>query len=76
MEPERWYHVNEQECLALVWAIRRYRPLLQGTHFILKADSKAELLRWTLILQEYNFELVYYPSKEDELPDVIRRSDR
>ena len=37
---ESRYHCNEQECLAYVWAIKRYRPFLEDRPFILKTDSK------------------------------------
>jgi hypothetical protein len=38
---ERRYHSNEQECLAVVWAIRRYRPYLEDKQFTLRTDNKA-----------------------------------
>jgi hypothetical protein len=41
---EMKYHSNEQECLAVVWAIRRYRPYIEDKPFLLRADNKA--LTW------------------------------
>ncbi|KAJ8891066.1 hypothetical protein PR048_010575 [Dryococelus australis] len=41
---EQKYHNKEQECLAVNWTIRKYRFHLEGTHFILRTDSKA--LKW------------------------------
>lgn len=32
--PEGRYHINEQECLAIRWADKRYRPLLVGHQFV------------------------------------------
>lgn len=84
-DAERRYHVNEQECLALIWAIKRYRPLLEGRRFTVKTDSqaltwlqrfkdtKAKLLRWTLLLQEFDFQIEHCPGKLNELPDVLSR---
>lgn len=46
---ERKYHVNEQECLVIVWAIKRYRHYLEGR------DERAKLTRWSLLLQEFDF---------------------
>lgn len=69
-----------------MWAIRRYRSLPKSTHFIVKTDSnaltwlqrsknsKAKLLRWALLLQEFDFELIHCPSKENELPDGLSRN--
>ena len=37
------YHVNEQECLAIVWAIQRFRAYLEDNEFILRTDNKALL---------------------------------
>lgn len=41
---EARYHCNEQECLAIVWAIKRFRPLLEDCPFTLRNDSKT--LTW------------------------------
>lgn len=62
-EAEIKYHVNEQECLALVWAIKMYSAYLEDRPFIVRTDSrsltwlqkfkdtKAKLKRWSLTLQ-------------------------
>jgi hypothetical protein len=33
---ESKYHSNEQECLAMVWALKKYRPLLENNRFTLR----------------------------------------
>lgn len=38
------YHVNEQECLAIVWAIQRFRAYSEDSEFTLRTDNKALLL--------------------------------
>ena len=38
------YHSNEQECLAVVWAVKKYRHLLEDLPFTLKTDNKG--LSW------------------------------
>ncbi|KAK9694062.1 RNase H-like domain found in reverse transcriptase [Popillia japonica] len=40
---ERRYHINEQECLAVIWAIKRFRPYLEDRKFTLRTDSRALL---------------------------------
>lgn len=79
------YHVNELECLAAIWAIRRYRPYLEDKPFILRTDSKAltwlqqtkdersKLTRWALLLQEFTFNIQHCPGRLNELPDALSR---
>lgn len=83
---EKRYHINEQECLALVWAISRYRQYLDTSSFIVRTDSRAltwlskfkdtraKLARWSLQLQEYNFTLEHVAGKDNQLPDLLSRS--
>lgn len=83
---EQKYHINEQECLAMIWAIRKYRPYLEDRHFTLRTDSKAitwlhqfketrsKLMRWSLLLQEFNFTIEHVPGKHNELPDLLSRN--
>jgi hypothetical protein len=84
-EAQRRYHINEQECLAIVWAVKKYRPYLEEGPFILRTDNKAllwlntakesnaKLTRWALHLQEFSFTVEHCPGKENELPDLLSR---
>ncbi|CAB0029094.1 unnamed protein product, partial [Trichogramma brassicae] len=83
---ERRYHCNEQECLAIIWAIRHFRPYLEDKPFTLYTDSKVltwldkfkdtrdKLTRWALLLQEFSFKVIHCPGKSNELPDVLSRN--
>lgn len=83
---ERRYDINEQECLALIWAIKTFRPYLEDKRFTLRTDSKTltwlntmkesktKLARWALLLQQYNFRLEHCPGKNNELPDLLSRN--
>lgn len=83
--PERRYHINEQECLAIVWGIRRFRGYLEDRPFVLRTDNrallwlnrskdaKAKLTRWSLLLQEFNFRIEHCPGRCNELPDTLSR---
>ena len=82
---EARYHCNEQECLAVVWAIKKYRPYLEDRPFILRTDSKtltwlrqmkdsrAKLNRWHIFLSELSFTIEHCPGKNNELPDALSR---
>ncbi|KAJ8871436.1 hypothetical protein PR048_027753, partial [Dryococelus australis] len=82
---EQKYHVNEQECLTVMWIIRKYRYYLEETHFILRTDSralkwlresrnnKAKLRRWGLLLSEFDFDIQHCPGKNDDFVDTLSR---
>jgi hypothetical protein len=82
---QRRYHINEQERLAIVWAVKKYRPYLEEGPFVLRTDNKAllwlntakesnaKLTRWALHLQEFSFTVEHCPGKENELPDLLSR---
>lgn len=84
-ETEKKYHSNELECLALVWAIKKYRPYLEDRHFTLRTDNKAltwlkqasgqktKYARWALLIQSFKFTLEHCPGRENELPDLLSR---
>ena len=82
---EAKYHCNEQECLAIIWAIKRFRQYLEDQPFTLRTDSKGltwlerfkdkrdKLARWSLLLQEFSFRIEHCPRKNNELPDALSR---
>ncbi|CAF3176291.1 unnamed protein product [Rotaria socialis] len=66
---ERKWSVTEQECLAIVWAIKKLRIYLYGTKFSVITDhhplcwlnkhksGNERLYRWSLTLQEFDFDI-------------------
>jgi len=84
---ERKYATVELECLALVWAIQKFQLYLYGTHFRLQSDHQpllflasasklnAKLMRWSLLLQTYSFEIEYVKgsSKSMAMADYLSR---
>ena len=83
---EARYHCNEQECLAVIWAIKRYRPYLEDSHFILRTDStaltwlrrmkddKSKLTRWAIFLDELSFTVEHCAGKNNQLADALSRT--
>lgn len=83
---EKKYHINEIECLAIVTFIKKYKIYLEDKPFTLRTDNrsllwldknkdaKTKLTRWSLLLQEYSFNMEHCPGKENELPDFLSRN--
>ncbi|GMF27795.1 unnamed protein product [Phytophthora fragariaefolia] len=67
------YSITELECLAVVWSVKMFRPYLYGRAFTIITDHSAlkwlmtrpnlagRLQRWSLVLQEYEFQVEYRP---------------
>ena len=87
---ERNYTVTECELLAVIEAVKHFRPYLWGRRFRLVTDHMAlkwlhtmketvaggmssRLTRWTLRLQEHNFEVEHKPGKDHGDADGVSR---
>jgi hypothetical protein len=82
---ERNYSPTEGECLALVWAIQKFRVFLDGRHFTVYTDHQAlqwldtkrhqnsKLERWALKLQEFDFTIKYKKGEENLVADCLSR---
>ncbi|KAE8889975.1 hypothetical protein PF005_g20423 [Phytophthora fragariae] len=80
------YSITDLECAAAVWAVKLFRPYLYGRKFELVTDHAAlkwlmtskdltgRLHRWSLQLQEYNFEVVYRPGASNVVVDALSRA--
>lgn len=83
---EQNYHAYELETLAVVASLQRFRVYLLGIKFTLVTDCSAlrasfakrdlipRIARWWIILQEYNFDIVYKPGHTMSHVDALSRN--
>lgn len=79
------YSTIEKELLAVVWAVKYFRPYLFGRKFEIVTDHKplqwlfnikdpdSRLVRWKLKLLEYDYEIVYKKGKQNTNADALSR---
>lgn len=82
---ERRYSTVERELLAIVWAIKHFKPYVYGREFLVHSDHKPlvylfnvtnssdRLMRWRLSLEEYDFKVIYKPGKQNVVADALSR---
>lgn len=83
---EQNFSVTERECLAVLWAIEKFRPYVEGTRFTVITDHysllwllnlkdpQGRLARWSYRLQPYDFKLVHRKGKDHVVPDMLSRA--
>jgi hypothetical protein len=82
---ERSYSASELEALAVVWATKYFRCYLYGKKFLVRtdhaalkfmhkfADNNARLMRWSLRLSEFYFEVEHVPGTKMGHVDALNR---
>ena len=78
------YHITEKKCLAVVYAVIKFRHFLEGKHFIVETDHHAlcqlpqltfknrRLQRWSIRLSQFDYE-VQYTKGEKHPADCLSR---
>ncbi|XP_075723228.1 uncharacterized protein LOC142765681 [Rhipicephalus microplus] len=82
---ESSYSTIERECLALVWGIQKFNIYLYGVPFLVQTDHQplqyikqakqldSRVLRWSLLLQEYQFRVEHIKGSENVGADYLSR---
>lgn len=82
---ERNYSITEQECLAVVWAMEKFRSYIIGQEIVVVTDHCAlcwlyakdklppRLVRWALQLQSYDFKIQYKSGVMHKDADCLSR---
>lgn len=84
-QAESHYAPTEGECLALVWATKKFRQYLHGQKFRVRTDHAAlqwlttarfensKLERWAMRLQEFDYDVEYLPGNQNVVADHLSR---
>ncbi|CAM4533138.1 unnamed protein product, partial [Lepidochelys kempii] len=82
---EPHYAAIEKECLAMVWALKKLEPYLFGRHFTVYTDhspltwlhqmkgANVKLRRWSLLLQDYDMDVVHVKGRANMIADALSR---
>jgi hypothetical protein len=85
---EKNYGATELECLAIIWAVRRLHPYLDGSKFTIITDHSAlqwildyngsnkRMIRWTMDLRPYRhtMQIRYRPGRVNHNADPLSRA--
>ena len=84
---EKNYTTIEKEALAMVYAVNKFRHYLFGKRFIFYVDHLAlqylvnkpqvsgRLARWLLLFLEFDFKVIYKPSKTYGVVDALSHNE-
>lgn len=84
-DAETRYSTIEKELLAIVWAVKHFRPYLYGRRFTIYTDHRplawlnsmkeqnSKLTRWKLRLAEFDYDIEYKNGKQNVVADALSR---
>ena len=87
-EAQENYSTTEKEMLAIVFACEKFRPHILGSHVIVhtdhaaikykmsKKEAKPKLIRWVLMLQEFDLEIKDKNGCDNVIPDHSSRVEQ